>query len=182
MDVALGHAGDATGFLEDPRDVDGSLRAEGRGLADHHRPNEAGGHEEEVLELLVARGVLLGELRDRLAGLVDVVVEDDRPVGRHRRVGGVERIGPVAVALQVEVGDDLGLEHRDDVGGARDPGAGPDLFGHAGAAEDGAALQDEGSEARVGEVRARGQAVMPASDHDRIPGAHLDNRLAHSLD
>ena len=182
LDVALGHAGDAAGLLEDPRDVDGRLRAQRGGLADHHRPNEAGGHEEELLELLVAPGVLLGELRDRLARLLNVVVEDDRSVGRHRRVGRVKRVRPVAVALQLEVGDDLGLEHGDDVGGARDAGAGPDLLGHAGATEDGAALQDERPEARFREVGARGQAVMPASDHDCVPGAHVDNRLAHSLD
>ncbi len=67
LDVALGHARDAAGLLEDSRDVDRRLRAERRGLADHHRAHEVGGHEEQVLELLVAGGVLLGELGDRLA-------------------------------------------------------------------------------------------------------------------
>ncbi len=169
LDVALGHAGDAPGLLEDARDVDRSLRAQRGGLADHHRPHEVGGHEEEVLELLVAGGVLLRELGDRLAGLADVVVEDDRAVGSHRGVGGVEGVRLVAVALQLEVVDDLRLEHRDDVGGARDAGAWPDLFGHARAAEDVATLEDERPEAGASEVGTGSQAVVPAADHDRVP-------------
>ena len=98
LDVALGHPRDPARLLEDPGDVGGRLRAERRGLADHHRPDEVGGHEQQLLELAVVDRVLLAEAGDRLLGLDDVVVEDDRAVGGHRRVGGVERVGLVAVA------------------------------------------------------------------------------------
>ena len=53
-----------------------------------------------------------------------------------RGIGRVERDRPVAEVVQPQVGDDLRLQHRDDVGGPRDPGSRPDLLGHARAAED----------------------------------------------
>ena len=67
----------------------------------------------------------------------------------------------VAVALQVEVRDDLGLQHRDHVGGARDAGAGPDLLGHAGAAEDLAALEVDHPQPGPGEVGAGVRPLWP---------------------
>ena len=95
-------------------------------------------------------------------------MEEDRPVRRERGVGGVEWDRPVAEIAQAQIGDDLRLQHRDDVGGARDPGPGPDLLGDAGAAEQRPALEDDHAEPGTGEVCGRGQPVVPAADHDRV--------------
>jgi hypothetical protein len=74
--------------------------------------------------------------------------------------------------LQAQVAHHLRLEHRDDVGRARDAVAGPQLLGDAGAAEDVAALEDAHAHAGAREVRARGQPVVAAADDDRVEARH----------
>ena len=111
-------------------------RPERRRLAQHHRAQERGGAVEQVLEALVDLAVAFRERRDRGGGARRLVEEEDRPLGCERRIRGVERDRAIAVVAQPQVRDDLRLQHRDDVGGARDPRPRPDLLGDAGAAED----------------------------------------------
>ncbi len=90
----------------------------------------------------IASASLRRHARDRLVGLALVVVEEDRrPVrgeGPERRV---ERDRVIAEALELEVAHHLRAQHRDHVGRARDALPGPDLLGHARAAEQLAPLQ-----------------------------------------
>ena len=101
-------------------------------------------------------------------GLLGLVEEEDRPVGRHRRVGGIERDRPVAEVVQPQVGDDLRLQHRDDVGGPRDPGSRPDLLGHARAAENRSPLEHDNVEPGVRQIRGGGETVVPPAHDDRV--------------
>ena len=168
VDVALAHAADPGTFAEDAGDVAGGLRTECGRFAEQHRPDEGGGTLEQFFEPRVRLGVLLRMLRDRFDGALDFVEEEDRPVLGHRRVGGVEGVGLVAEVLEAEVTDHLRLEHGDHVRAAGHPGAGPDLFRHAGAAEDAPSFEDQRLHAGLGQVGGRGQAVVSATDHDRV--------------
>jgi MFS transporter len=93
------------------------------------------------------------------------VEEHGRP-GGDGRVGRVERDRLVAVLAQAQVGDDLRLEHRDDVRRARDAIAGPELLGDARAAEHVAALEHADVEPRAGQVGGRGERVVAPADDD----------------
>ena len=134
-------------------------------------PEEVGDAEEAVFEGLEVVGVVGVDRADRGGGGARVVVEDDRAVRGERRVGRVERHRAVAEVFEPQVLDHLRLKHRDDVGGARDAAAGPEFLGHAGAAEDVAALQHQHPLPRFGEVRRRGQPVMATADDDRVVAA-----------
>ena len=114
--------GGAAALAKQPEQVAGIARAERRGLAEHHRTQE-GGPVEQVLEALVRLAVALRERRDRGRGPGRLVEEEDRPVGRHRGVGGIERDRSVAVVAKAQVRRPW-LEHRDHVAGARDPAPG----------------------------------------------------------
>ena len=168
VDLGPREAGGPARLAGEGEEVARVLGAERRRFAQHHRPQELGDAEEAVLERGEVVGVGGGDRADRLRGLAGVVVEDDRPVRGHRGVGGVEGDGAVAEVVQAEVGDDLRLQHRDDVGGAGDALAGPDFLGHAGAAEDRPALEDADAHPGACEVCGGGQAVVAAADDDRV--------------
>jgi hypothetical protein len=104
---------------------------------------------------------------------VRVLHEQDRPaVGGERGERRVERDRVIAEATQLEVGDDLRLQHRDDVGRARDAMARPQLLGDAGAADHVAALEHADAHAGAREVGGGGQPVVAGADDDRVePGA-----------
>ena len=149
--------------------VAGALRAERGRRAQHQRAQEARHAREHLLELRVAQRVAGREPGDRLARPLGVVEEEDRhAVRRDRAEGRVERDRLVAEVAQPQLLDDLRLQHRDDVGGARDALARPHLLGHAGAAEDVAALEHAHAQARAREVGGGGEPVVAAADDDRV--------------
>src|SRR5207249_1543196 len=63
--------------------------------------------------------------------------------GEGREGRGIAWQHLVAVAVQVQVADDLGPEQAVHVGGGRDLEPGPDFFGDAGAADDVPPLEDK---------------------------------------
>ena len=168
VDLGPREAGGPARLAGEREEVARVLGAERRRFAQHHRPQELGDAEEAVLEGGEVVGVVGRDRADRLGGLARVVVEDDRAVLGHRRVGGVERHGAVAEVLEPQVGDDLRLQHRDDVGGARYAPARPEFLGDAGAAEDRPALEDDHAHPGSCEIRGRRQAVVAAADDDRV--------------
>ena len=146
----------------------------GRSISGRRKPGHA---REQRLELRVGAASRLRVRRDRLARPLGVVEEEDRPaVRRDRGEGGVERDRLVAEVAQPQVLDDLRLQHRDDVGGARDALARPHLLGHAGAAEDVAALEHAHAQAGARQVGRGGQPVVPAADDDRVEALRRSSR------
>jgi hypothetical protein len=88
--------------------------------------------------------------------------------GTQGRERAIERQDVEAVARQLELADDLGAEQRDDVAEDGEPEAREDLFGDRGAAEHMALLEDERLHSRTGQVRGADQAVVAATDDDRV--------------
>ncbi len=166
--VPLGEARPPGGLAHQGGDVEGVARPERGRLAQEHRPQEIRRSLEQVLEVRVHLTVLARMCRDRGGGLLGLVEEEDRPIGRHRRIGGVERDRPVAEVVQPEVGDDLRLQHRDDVGGPRDPGSRPDLLGHARTAENRSPLEHDHVEPGARQIRGGGETVVPPAHDDRV--------------
>jgi hypothetical protein len=124
---------------------------------------------EQRVERREGVGVLARDARDLLVGDLVVVGQQHRTtVGGEGRELRVERDRAIAELRQLEVGDDLRLEHRDHVRRSRDALAGPQLLGHARAAEDVARLEDAHAQAGAREVGGRGEAVVPAADDDRV--------------
>ncbi len=168
-EVAAAQAGGATGLAQQLEDVARALGAGRRGRAQHERLEEQGGLLEQLVERRQRFGVLARDAGDLLVGDLLVVGQQDRTaVGGEGRELGVERNRVVAEPGQLEVGDDLRLEHRDDVRGARDALPGPQLLGHAGAAEDLARLEHAGAQAGALQVGGRGERVVAASYHDDV--------------
>ena len=74
----------------------------------------------------------------------------------------------VAVALEIEVADDLGAQQADHVGSGRAAVAGRDLLGDCGAADHVAALEHKRPQPALGEVGRRGQPIVAAADDDGV--------------
>ena len=171
VDVATAEPGRARTLAQQGDQIARVMRAEGRRLAQHHRPQERRGAVEQVLEALVHLAVALREGSDRGRRAGRLVEEEDRPFGAERRIGRVERDRPIAVVAQAQVRDDLRLEHRDHVARPRDACAGPDLLGHAGPAQDRPPLEHHDAQPGVSQVGRGGQPVVAAADDDRVIGA-----------
>jgi hypothetical protein len=124
---------------------------------------------EQRVERREGVGVLARDARDLLVGDLVVVGQQHRTtVGGEGRELRVERDRAIAELRQLEVGDDLRLERREHVRRSRDALAGPQLLGHARAAEDVARLEDAHAQTGAREVGGRGEAVVPAADDDRV--------------
>ena len=85
---------------------------------------------------------------------------------------GLARDHPETAALEPQVADHLGPEHRRDVRGRRRATTGRDLLRDAGTPDDVPPLQHDRPQSRAGEVERRGQPVVSAADHDRVVGRH----------
>ena len=96
--------------------------------------------------------------------------KQDRACRRRRRsrTAGRAGSGRSRSARSSRSATTFGLQHRDDVGRARDALAGPQLLGHARAAEQVAALEHAHAQAGAREVGGGGQAVVAAADDDRV--------------
>ena len=70
--------------------------------------------------------------------------------------------------MKLELPDDLGRHQGEHVGKSRDGVAGPGVLTDGGAAEDAPALQDDGLQPGAAEIRGRRQAIVPATDDDRV--------------
>src|SRR5205823_4543244 len=71
---------------------------------------------------------------------------------------------------QPQVADDFLAEQAVDVGRRGDLEAGEDFLGHARAADDGPAFEDEHPPAGAGQVAGGDQAVVAGADDDRVVG------------
>ena len=168
VDVPLGRPAPRAASRSSAATSSGWREPERRRLPQEHRSQELGGTLEQVLESGVDLAVLGRVDGDRCGCLLRLVEEEDRTVGRHRSVGRIQRDRPIAELVQAQIGDDLRLEHRDDVRGPRDPGSRPDLLGHACAAKYRAPLQDDDIQSGAGEIGGRGETVVPPADDDRV--------------
>src|SRR5262249_47635422 len=114
-------------------------------------------------------------------------------IGSHHEIAPVEewsegrriarqKLEPVT--LQAQFPNDLGSQQARDVGSGRDLEAWPQLFGHARAAHELAALEDKHPSARTSKIGGGDQAVVASPDdddiiadgHDAIPSARCSIR------
>ena len=96
---------------------------------------------------------------------------DDLPsVGKRGEQVGLVDIDMQPVRGEVEVADDLRPQQGERVCARRSAHAGPQLLGHARAADDVAALEDLDVEPRPRQVRGRDEAVVAGADDDRVEG------------
>ena len=132
----------------------------------HQRADDLGEAAEGILEPGEGAGVGGGEAADLLLRGGDVLAEQQplpirEPV--QRRTGGVDR-DPALV--EPHVPPDRLAEHADHVGPGRCPEPGRELLGHAAAADELAALEDQRLQPGAGEVEAGDETVVaPADDH-----------------
>ena len=75
------------------------------------------------------------------------------------------------MGVQIQIGDDLGLQQRDRVTGDGIAKAWMEFLGHRGAADDPAALEHGHLQPGGGEVRRAHEAVVTAADDQRITAA-----------
>ena len=125
-----------------------------------------------LVRLRVARRPA-AQLADRPAVVVDAPQVVAAPGGRtlprsQRGERAVERQDVEAVFRELEIADDLGTEQADDVAEDREPEAWEDLLGDGGTAEDVAPLQDQCLHPGTGEVGRADEAVVAATDDDRV--------------
>src|SRR5262245_46865872 len=109
-----------------------------------------------------------------LAARAAVIVHPPQIVAvGHRCEGAVERQNLESMARQLKVPDDLRPEQRNDVGTDRDVKSWEHLFGHGGPAEHMASLEDQDTTSCPREIRGMHEAVVAATNHDGVVGAHI---------
>jgi hypothetical protein len=124
---------------------------------------------EERLVGAVALGVAHREARDRLARALGVGAEQQPAAARQRRERrGVARDQPQPAGLEAELAHERRAQQARHVGRARDPVAGPELLGRAGAARQLAALEHHGAQARPRQVGGGREPVVPRPDHGDV--------------
>jgi hypothetical protein len=97
-----------------------------------------------------------------------VVVHAPQVVVVERRQRAVEGQDGEPVPGQLQVAHDLGAKQRHHVRRHAEPEPGHDLLGDGGAAEDVAPLQHDDAQPGPGQVRGADEAVVAASDDDRV--------------
>ncbi len=125
-------------------------------------------HLDVVAVLVVRVGIVLRVARDLLL-VLPVVLGEQQVVAlavRRERRGHQER--HEAVLGQLEVVDDLRPQQAQRIRERREPEAGPQLLGDGGATDQVTALEDERLEAGFRQVGAVDQAVVAATDDDRV--------------
>ena len=186
VDVAVEHRGDR--LLEDDRDqlgivaeqpldlARGSARAAAR--CRRRRRRAAGRGSGRRRRRSSARPSMSGSAKPcaRRCAAVRAPIDEAgvrAAVGERAPEVRVGRGDPVAVALELELGDHHRVEQADDVGAGADHEAlvGERALERAGAAELLAALEHEHRAAGPGEVGGGGEPVVAAADDDRVPVA-----------
>ena len=123
-----------------------------------------------VVERVVGVGVVLRVAGDLLLVLAVVLAEQQVVAVLHRAERRRHEDRHEAVLGQLEVVDDVRPQQAQGVRERREPEAGPELLGDRRAADEVAALEDERAQAGLGQVRAVRQAVVAATDDDRVVG------------
>ena len=115
---------------------------------------------------VIALGVGGGELRDLGLG-ASFAGQQIAAVRQRQEVHGRPLDDAESVPVQVEIGDDLGVEQADRVGGDGVAEAGVELFGDRRAADHGPPFEHLHLQARAGEIGGADETVMAAADdHD----------------
>ena len=123
-----------------------------------------------VVERVVGVRVVPAVAGDRLLVLGVVLAHQQVVAVLHRAEGGRHQDRHEAVLDEVEVLDDVGPEQAERVREGGEPEARPELLGDRRAADEVAPLEDERPQPGLGEVGAVGQAVVAATDDDRVVG------------
>ena len=119
-------------------------------------------------EFRIDLGVVAREPRELGLRLVRIVAVDQVVVAVERTEQVVRRQHLEAEPVQLQLGDDTGMQQAHHVGKPRCTKAGREFLGHCGAAEDGTTLQHQHLESRLGEVSSADKAVMSAADDQRV--------------
>ena len=127
-------------------------------------------HLHVVRVLVVGVGVVLAVARDLLEVLAVVLAEPQVVAVLHRRERRRHQQRHEAVLGQLEVVDDVRPEQAQGVREGREPEARVELLGDRRAADERAPLEDQRLEPGLGQVGAVDQAVVAATDDDRVVG------------
>ncbi len=168
-DIQLGEPAADAGALEklaDRAQHPAADRHVGRGLK-HQIAHRIGDGLEPGVVFGEPRGVLLGELRHFLGG---PAVTDDQIVARVQRqeIGHLALDDAQAVAGEVHVGDDLGIEQGDGVAGHRISEAGMEFLRHRRAADHAATLQYGDLQAGAGQIPGADEAIVAPADDNHV--------------
>ena len=120
------------------------------------------------LVLIHRVGVVLGVTGDLLDVLVAVGAHQQVVAVLHGRERRRHLDGHEAVLGQLQLVDDVGTQQAEGVRERGEVEAGDQLLGDGCATDDVAPLDDQGAQARLGEVRTVDQSVVAATDHDRV--------------
>ena len=123
-----------------------------------------------VAYCVVGVGVVLAVAGDLLLVLAVVLAQPQVVAVLHRAEGGRHQERHEAVLGQLEVLDDVRPEQAQRVREGREPEARAELLGDRRAADEVAALEDQRPEPGLGQVGAVDQAVVAATDDDRVVG------------
>src|SRR5258706_1328109 len=120
---------------------------------------------ESFRELRIFCGVFGGEAGDAAGGFGVVVVEEERfAIGRGSEEAGVGMHHVALEFLELHVRGDICAQRTDGVGERGGAEAGMEFFGDGAAADEFAALENEGLEAAFGEVEGGDERVVTAAD------------------
>ena len=123
-----------------------------------------------VAVLLVGVGIVLAVARDLLEVLAVVLAEPQVVAVLHRREGRGHQQRHEAVLGQLQVVDALRPQQREGVREGREPKAGSQLLGDRRSTHEVAAFEDQDLEPGLGQIGAVDEAVVPATDDDRVVG------------
>ena len=127
-------------------------------------------HLHVVRVLVVCVGVVLAVPGDLLQVLVVVLAQPQVVAVLHRGEGRRHQERHEPVLGQLELVDDVGPEEAQGVREGREPEARVELLGDRRAADERAALEDQGLEPRFRQVGAVDEAVVAAADDDGVVG------------
>ena len=130
---------------------------------------------------VISIGVVGRVAGDLVVVLVLVLPQQDVVAVLGRGEGGRHEEGHEAMLGQLELVDDLRAEQAQGIGERGETETRMELLGDGGAADQMPALQDQRAQSCLGQIGAVHQAVVTASDHDRVEfllGRHIYLRLS----
>ena len=158
-----------------------SLNRSGGGAVEQ-RLERLADHLHVVRVLVVGVGVVLAVARDLLEVLAVVLAEPQVVAVLHRRERRRHQERHEAVLGQLEVVDDVRPEQAQGIREGREPEARVELLGDGRATDERAALEDQRLEPGLGQVGAVDQAVVAATDDDRVVGPVGGSRRPSRVD
>ena len=118
----------------------------------------------------IGRGILAGEAGKLSHRPLCAAAQLEVGIGEGEEIADRPLDHPVAVIMQLHVGDDFGAQQADGVAGGGVAEAGVELLGHRRAADHVPPFQHPHLQPRLGEVESADEAIVAAADNQGVIG------------